>query len=168
MHRIICTASCAGFFKVLNERWEGKTFAFFSSFSVSSFVSLYLIIQLKYVTCPQELATLRFATAQLYHGCCNREGLGRLRGLPPKLKVTLGTATSQPTQNANKLGQQDQFSSFRTRLRRESRTATRVVTEAILTLGSRSSLLPQRNLKSLLWRVAAVEAGKLYPDNEIL
>ena len=63
MHRIICTASCAGFFKVLNERWEGKTFAFFSSFSVSSFVSLYLIIQLKYVNCPQELATLRFATA---------------------------------------------------------------------------------------------------------
>ena len=29
MHRIICTASCAGFFKVVNEKWEGKTFAFF-------------------------------------------------------------------------------------------------------------------------------------------
>ena len=24
-----CTASCAGFFKVLNERWAGKPFAFF-------------------------------------------------------------------------------------------------------------------------------------------
>ena len=30
MPGIICTASCVGFFKVLNERWEGKTFAFFS------------------------------------------------------------------------------------------------------------------------------------------
>ena len=29
MPRIICTASCVGFFKVLIERWEGKTFAFF-------------------------------------------------------------------------------------------------------------------------------------------
>ena len=29
MPRIFCTASCVGFFKVLNERWEGKTFAFF-------------------------------------------------------------------------------------------------------------------------------------------
>ena len=48
MARIICIALCAGFFKVLNERWEGKTFAFFSSFSVSSFVSVYLINQLKY------------------------------------------------------------------------------------------------------------------------
>ena len=28
MPGIICTASCVGFFKVLNERWEGKTFAF--------------------------------------------------------------------------------------------------------------------------------------------
>ena len=46
---INCSASCAGFFKGLNERWEGKPFAFFfSSLSVSSFVSLYLIIQLKY------------------------------------------------------------------------------------------------------------------------
>ena len=48
---INCTVSCAGFFKVLNERWEGKPFAlffFFCSLSVSSFVSLCLIIQLKY------------------------------------------------------------------------------------------------------------------------
>ena len=29
MPRIICTASCVGFFKVLNERLEGKAFAFF-------------------------------------------------------------------------------------------------------------------------------------------
>ena len=49
---INCTASCAGFFKVLNERWEGKPFAFFflpfPFFFPFSFVSLYLIIQLKY------------------------------------------------------------------------------------------------------------------------
>ena len=53
MNNIAClginfTASCAGFFKVLKERWEGKPPAFFSPLSVSSFVSLYLIIQLKY------------------------------------------------------------------------------------------------------------------------
>ena len=48
MPRINCTASCAGFLKVLNERWERKTFAFFSFLSVSSCVSLYLIIQLKH------------------------------------------------------------------------------------------------------------------------
>ena len=29
MPGIICTASCAGSFKVLNEGWEGKTFPFF-------------------------------------------------------------------------------------------------------------------------------------------
>ena len=53
MNNIACFVLTAlprvqAFFKVLNERWEGKTFAFFFSFlSVSSFVSLYLIIQLK-------------------------------------------------------------------------------------------------------------------------
>ena len=29
MPRIICIASCARFFKVLNVRWEGKPFTFF-------------------------------------------------------------------------------------------------------------------------------------------
>ena len=60
---ISCTASCAGFFKGLNERWEGKPFAFFfSSLSVSSFVSLYLIIQLKYPENYHE----RLRTRQVY------------------------------------------------------------------------------------------------------
>ena len=49
MLRINCTASCAGFFKVRNERWEAKTFAFFFfPFRFLLCLSLELIIQLKY------------------------------------------------------------------------------------------------------------------------
>ena len=54
MNNIACFVLTAlprvqAFLKVLNERWEAKTFPFFFSFlSVSSFVSLCLIIQLKY------------------------------------------------------------------------------------------------------------------------
>ena len=40
---INCTVSCAGFFKVLNERWEGKPFAFFFLFPFRFLLCLALL-----------------------------------------------------------------------------------------------------------------------------